>query len=180
MEIKIQSAIVLGSFAYGRRPYAFLALSECLELILTCLGTESNIDRLVQAGAVTPLLAALSPSNDIQLVEAAARSLKALYNSPNVPRDALFSPPYLRNITQLLEALPTHIEQSEHCHTLTTGTTCMSAPPSHQTIQIAELAASIIARACDSVAQQRLFADTDVIPALIRLLSGGHSKVCKR
>lgn len=60
--------MVLGSFAYGN---------------------DRNIDTLVRAGVIPPLLATLS-AKDLRLVEAGARALRAVLMSDDVSRREIF------------------------------------------------------------------------------------------
>ena len=53
-------------------------------------GNESNIMALTKSGVVEPLLHCLNPTADAKLIEAAARTLNAIYASPKVSRQQLF------------------------------------------------------------------------------------------
>jgi hypothetical protein len=67
-DLRAQSAVVLGSFAYG---------------------DNVSIEALVRAGAMVPLLESLSHP-DKKYLESCARALKAILQNPNVPRDDVF------------------------------------------------------------------------------------------
>lgn len=64
-DLRAQVAVVLGSFAYGN---------------------DENINILVTAGAIAPLLGTIA-ENELKLVEAGARALKAIFQSANAPRE---------------------------------------------------------------------------------------------
>ncbi|KAF9144403.1 hypothetical protein BG015_000123 [Linnemannia schmuckeri] len=138
-QLKIQAVIVLGSFAFGN---------------------ESNILALTNSGVVEPLLNCLNPSGDPKLIEAAARTLNAIYASPKVSRQQLFMGNHLHVLVQLLDTF-----SSKH-------------RPGQETVQVhtAELVASILARCCETLEQQMQIADSGAIPLLMRLLASGISK----
>ncbi|KAG9061724.1 hypothetical protein KI688_006873 [Linnemannia hyalina] len=138
-QLKIQAVIVLGSFAFGN---------------------ESNILALTNSGVVEPLLNCLNPSADPKLIEAAARTLNAIYASPKVSRQQLFMANYLHILVQLLDTF-----SSKH-------------RPGQDIVQVhtAELVASILARCCETLEQQMQIADSGAIPLLMRLLASGISK----
>ncbi|KAK3840142.1 MAG: armadillo-type protein [Linnemannia elongata] len=138
-QLKIQAVIVLGSFAFGN---------------------ESNILALTNSGVVEPLLNCLNPSGDPKLIEAAARTLNAIYASPKVSRQQLFMGNHLHVLVQLLDTF-----SSKH-------------RPGQEAIQVhtAELVASILARCCETLEQQMQIADSGAIPLLMRLLASGISK----
>ncbi|OAQ27260.1 ARM repeat-containing protein [Linnemannia elongata AG-77] len=138
-QLKIQAVIVLGSFAFGN---------------------ESNILALTNSGVVEPLLNCLNPSGDPKLIEAAARTLNAIYASPKVSRQQLFMGNHLHVLVQLLDTF-----SSKH-------------RPGQDIVQVhtAELVASILARCCETLEQQMQIADSGAIPLLMRLLASGISK----
>ncbi|KAG0198070.1 hypothetical protein BGX28_008435 [Mortierella sp. GBA30] len=138
-QLKIQAVIVLGSFAFGN---------------------ESNILSLTNAGVVDPLLNCLNPNGDPKLIEAAARTLNAIYASPKVSRQQLFMDNHLHVLVQLLEAYGSSHRESQ------------DAVVAHT----AELVASILARCCETPEQQVKIASSGAIPLLIRLLASGISK----
>ncbi|KAF9921047.1 hypothetical protein FBU30_008966 [Linnemannia zychae] len=138
-QLKIQAVIVLGSFAFGN---------------------ESNILALTNSGVVEPLLNCLNPSGDPKLIEAAARTLNAIYASPKVSRQQLFMGNHLHVLVQLLDTFSTKHR------------------PGQEIVQVhtAELVASILARCCETLEQQMQIADSGAIPLLMRLLASGISK----
>ncbi|KAG0315862.1 hypothetical protein BGZ97_007736 [Linnemannia gamsii] len=138
-QLKIQAVIVLGSFAFGN---------------------ESNILALTNSGVVEPLLNCLNPSGDPKLIEAAARTLNAIYASPKASRHQLFMGNHLHVLVQLLDTF-----SSKH-------------RPGQEIVQVhtAELVASILARCCETLEQQMQIADSGAIPLLMRLLASGISK----
>ncbi|KAF9120353.1 hypothetical protein BGW39_011482 [Mortierella sp. 14UC] len=138
-QLKIQAVIVLGSFAFGN---------------------ESNILALTNSGVVEPLLNCLNPSGDSKLIEAAARTLNAIYASPKVSRQQLFLGNHLHVLVQLLDTF-----SSKH-------------RSGQEIVQVhtAELVASILARCCETLEQQMQIADSGAIPLLMRLLASGISK----
>ncbi|KAG0358941.1 hypothetical protein BGZ54_010209 [Gamsiella multidivaricata] len=138
-QLKTQAIIVLGSFAFGN---------------------ESNILALMNSGVAEPLLNCLNPNGDPKLIEAAARTLNAIYASPKVSRQELFMNNHLNVLVQLLDAYSSSQRMSQevvHLHT-------------------AELVASILARCCETTDQQMQIAASGAIPLLMRLLA---SSVCK-
>lgn len=54
------------------------------------IGNENNVLSLTNSGVVEPLLNCLNPNGDPKLIEAAARTLNAIYVSPKVSRQQLF------------------------------------------------------------------------------------------
>ncbi|KAJ3018520.1 Armadillo repeat-containing protein 8 [Thoreauomyces humboldtii] len=80
VDLRVQVAVVLGSFAYGN---------------------DRNISVLVDAGAITPLLGTLS-AVDMKLVEAGARALKAIFQSAEAPHEDVFQARYIDDLIRLL------------------------------------------------------------------------------
>ncbi|KAG0263302.1 hypothetical protein DFQ27_001823 [Actinomortierella ambigua] len=135
-QLKIQAVIVLGSFAFGN---------------------ESNILALTNAGVVEPLLHCLAPTNDPLLIEAAARTLNAIYASPNVSRHELFEGTHLHSLVKLLDISRT-----------------TAYPGQDSTIvHTADLAASVLTRSCELAEHQVQIAASGAIPFLMRLLVSG-------
>ncbi|KAF9432236.1 hypothetical protein BGZ76_011086 [Entomortierella beljakovae] len=130
-QLKTQAVIVLGSFAFGN---------------------ENNILALTSSGVIEPLLNCLNPNGDPKLIEAAARTLNAIYASPKVPRQELFT---------LLDVYSSSFQLGQEVTTLHT----------------AELVASILSRCCETNEHQMHIASSGTIPLLMRLLASG---VCKR
>ncbi|CAG8500860.1 8803_t:CDS:10 [Paraglomus occultum] len=139
-QVKIQSVIILGSFAYGG---------------------EENVMDLVRHNAIRPLLDCISLKNDPKLIEAAVRALKAAYKSPAADKSDVFHDDYLRDIIVLLNL--------DSLNPKTDREKIMA-------IHIAEVAATIIARCCDTVEQQLQIARAGAPSALIKLLTCGYSK----
>ncbi|KAF9939717.1 hypothetical protein BGZ67_009070 [Mortierella alpina] len=138
-QLKIQAVIVLGSFAFGN---------------------ESNVLSLTNSGVVEPLLHCLNPNGDPKLIEAAARTLNAIYVSPKVSRQQLFMNNHLHVLVQLLEAYSGSHRQGQDA----------------VVVHTAELVASILARCCETPEHQMKIASSGAIPLLMRLLASGASK----
>ncbi|RUS30099.1 armadillo-type protein [Jimgerdemannia flammicorona] len=149
MQVNVQAAIVLGSFAYGN---------------------EENVSVLVEAKAIPPLLDCLSIHREpmgsetsiknMKLLEAAARALKAVLSSSKAPKDDVFMDQHLTDLVALLDVSSFVAHGADE-------TSC---------VRIAELAASILARCCDTADQQLQIAATGAIPLLIRLIGCGFAK----
>ncbi|KAG9289034.1 hypothetical protein G9A89_015583 [Geosiphon pyriformis] len=139
-QLRIQAAIVLGSFAYGG---------------------EDNVAEIIKYGAIKPLLICISPSNDSTLIEAAARALKAIYKNPTADKNDIFQDDHLKNLITLINSAPLN-PKSEREKIAST--------------HIAQLAATIIARCCDTNEQQTQIANAGAFPALIDLLTNGSAK----
>ncbi|KAF9918008.1 hypothetical protein BX616_010592 [Lobosporangium transversale] len=138
-QLKTQAVIVLGSFAFG---------------------DEANILALTNSGVIGPLLDCLNPAGDPKLIEAAARTLNAIYASPKVSRQELFMGNHLNVLVQLLDTYSTSYRSNQEVIMLHT----------------AELVASIFARCCETTDQQIQIAASGAIPLLMRLLVSGISK----
>ncbi|KAF8934070.1 hypothetical protein BGZ58_005957 [Dissophora ornata] len=138
-QLKTQAIIVLGSFAFGN---------------------EGNILALTSSGVVEPLLNCLNPNGDPKLIEAAARTLNAIYASPKVSRQELFMGNHLNSLVQLLDAYSSGYRVGQEVVLLHT----------------AELVASILARCCETTDQQMQIAASGAVPLLMRLLASGVSK----
>ncbi|KAI8916597.1 armadillo-type protein [Powellomyces hirtus] len=80
VDLRVQVAVVLGSFAYGN---------------------DHNIKVLVDAGAITPLLGTLD-APEMKLVEAGARALKAIFQSAEAPHEDVFQASYVESLIRLL------------------------------------------------------------------------------
>ncbi|CAG8527125.1 5191_t:CDS:10 [Ambispora leptoticha] len=139
-QVKIQAAIVLGSFAYGG---------------------EANVTKIVKSGGVKPLLGCIASTNDPKLIEAAARALKAIYTSPTADKNDIFQADHLHNLITLLN--PAALNPKSDREKIASAHT-------------AELAATIIARCCDTNDQQIQIAKAGAFPALVKLLSCGYAK----
>ncbi|KAF9101892.1 hypothetical protein BGX27_011284 [Mortierella sp. AM989] len=138
-QLKTQAIIVLGSFAFGN---------------------ENNILALTSSGVIEPLLICLNPNGDPKLIEAAARTLNAIYSSPKVSRQELFMGNHLNTLVQLLDTYSSNHQLGQEIAMLHT----------------AELVASILARCCETPDQQMQIAASGAIPLLMRLLISGISK----
>ncbi|KAK3820329.1 MAG: armadillo-type protein [Benniella sp.] len=138
-QLKTQAVIVLGSFAFGN---------------------ESNILELVNSGVMGPVLNCLNPSGDPKLIEAAARTLNAIFTSPKVSRQELFVGNHLNVMVQLLDVYSTSCYMGREAVLLHT----------------AELVASIFAKCCEAPEHQIQIAESGAIPLLMRLLASGVSK----
>ncbi|KAG0307675.1 hypothetical protein BGZ99_001382 [Dissophora globulifera] len=138
-QLKTQAVIVLGSFAFGN---------------------ESNILALTNSGVLEPLLNCLNPTGDPKLIEAAARTLNAIYASPRVSRLELFMGNHLNVLVQLLDAYSSSYRMGQEAVLLHT----------------AELVASILARCCETIDQQMQIAGSGAVPLLMRLLASGACK----
>ncbi|KAG0250788.1 hypothetical protein BG011_008103 [Mortierella polycephala] len=138
-QLKVQAVIVLGSFAFGN---------------------ESNVLSLINSGVIEPLLNCLNPTGDPKLIEAAARTLNAIYASPKVSRQHLFVGNHLNVLVQLLDVYSNYSRLRQE-----TGM-----------FHTAELVASVLARCCERPDHQMQIAASDAIPLLMRLLASGVAK----
>ncbi|KAI8811242.1 armadillo-type protein [Cladochytrium replicatum] len=69
IELKIESAVALSSFAHG---------------------SDRHVRAIVSAGAIPPLLDCTCSNDQARLVEASARAIKAIYMCPGVSREVIF------------------------------------------------------------------------------------------
>ncbi|CAG8447099.1 5635_t:CDS:10 [Scutellospora calospora] len=166
-QIQIQAAIVLGSFAYGSA-YFFYSTQNIFECcakfkrsFLCQKGGEENVTEIVKHEAVKPLLECISSKNDPRLIEAAARALKAIYKCPTADKNDIFQGYHLQDLITLLdpEALSPKTDREKIA-----------------SVHTAELAATIIARCCDTNEQQIQIAQAGAFPKLVNLLTCGFSK----
>ena len=104
----MQAAVVLGSFAFG------IHLHRPLLVLDTSTGDEQNIESLVQAGCIVPLLDVLARSDDKKLQEASVRALKAIFQNASVPRDDVFRVS-ARSFSASYSYTPTHHLRSLSC-----------------------------------------------------------------
>ncbi|KNC97089.1 uncharacterized protein SPPG_07484 [Spizellomyces punctatus DAOM BR117] len=135
LDLRVQVSVVLGSFAYGN---------------------DQNIQMLVEAGAITPLLATLS-SKELKLVEAGARALKAVYQSAHAPRGDVVKNNYVQDLISLL----------------TPNDFTLDKPASSQRtvpVRISEVAAGILAKVSLAHEEQMHVARAGAIPLLVALL----------
>ncbi|KAI7848792.1 armadillo-type protein [Circinella umbellata] len=154
--LKIQAATVLGSIAYGK---------------------DENVNEVVSAGAITPLLDALALRPNVpvieairekrKLLEAVTRALKSIFTCPRTPKDDIFTEKHIADLVALLDATSTYL--------------CQQGQPSATSESlsfgmIAEFTAAVIAKCCDTQEQQMQLASAGVIPPLVNLLHSGHVK----
>eukprot|EP00775_Hariotina_reticulata_P006831 gene6831-7049_t len=121
--LQIQCLAAVGSLAYG--------VEEGVKAIVACNGINSIMQAL--------------QSNDSKVVEAAARSLKLVYQSPLAPHEPLLLTPALPQLVLLIQDSP-HLAA------------------------VAQAAASIISHCCTTPAEAQLVVDAGAVPALLRLL----------
>ncbi|KAK9819822.1 hypothetical protein WJX72_002765 [[Myrmecia] bisecta] len=106
-------------------------------------GLDDGVKAILDSGGVTPLLKTLS-SNDESVVEAGVRSLKMIYQSPLAPKAMIFSLDALQRLVQLL---------------------------SSENRGVAEVAARVLARCCESQEQQNAIACAGGLESLLGLLA---------
>ncbi|CAB4378080.1 unnamed protein product [Rhizophagus irregularis] len=124
-------------------------------------GGEENVTEIAKHDAIKPLLECISLQNDPRLIEAAARALKAIYKCPTADKNDIFADHHLRDLITLLNP--------DSLHPKTDRERIAS-------VHTAELAATIIARCCDTNEQQIQIASAGAFPALVKLLTCGFSK----
>ncbi|KAF0444540.1 ARM repeat-containing protein [Gigaspora margarita] len=124
-------------------------------------GGEENVTEIVKHEAVKPLLECISSKNDPRLIEAAARALKAIYKCPTANKNDIFQGYHLQDLITLLDpdALKPKTDREKIA-----------------SVHTAELAATIIARCCDTNEQQIQIAQAGAFPKLVNLLTCGFSK----
>ncbi|KAK3280949.1 hypothetical protein CYMTET_11240 [Cymbomonas tetramitiformis] len=106
-------------------------------------GTEEGVRAVLQSDVLSHMLKILSHKDD-QVVQAVARSLKLIFNSTLAPRANMFEQNALSQLLQLLFS---------------------------KNITVAEVAASVLARCCETPRQQSAIASAGAIPRLVHLLS---------
>ncbi|KAI7864822.1 armadillo-type protein [Spinellus fusiger] len=153
--LRIQAATILGSIAYGK---------------------DENAIAIVQLGALRPLLHALRlPCSVIdavyqrrKLLEAVTRAIKAIFSSSKVSKEEFYTEDHVETVVQLLEltsaVLMDNVESSTRTDQLSLT-------------MIAEFAAAIVARCCDTQDQQMRLAAAGVISPLVKLLYSECTKV---
>ncbi|KAK9761756.1 hypothetical protein K7432_013109 [Basidiobolus ranarum] len=139
---KIQAVVILGSLAYGN---------------------EENVCTLIDAGVIPPLLDCISLRNEPKLIEAAARALKAIFNSPRAPKQHIFETGHIVELVNLLKGFSQASKDAPF--------NCPYAT------HVPELAATIIARCCENVEQQMQIVSAGALPLLVDLMSCGHAKI---
>ncbi|ORY06467.1 ARM repeat-containing protein [Basidiobolus meristosporus CBS 931.73] len=140
---KIQAVVILGSLAYGN---------------------EENVCKLIDAGVIPPLLDCLALRNDPKLIEAAARALKAIFNSPRAPKQHIFETGHIVELVNLLRGFSQASKDAPFNRPYAT--------------HVPELAATIIARCCENIEQQLQIVSAGALPLLVDLMTCGHAKVC--
>ncbi|CAG8492716.1 12829_t:CDS:10 [Acaulospora colombiana] len=124
-------------------------------------GGENNVAELAKHGAVKPLLECISIKNDPRLIEAAARALKAIYKCPKADKNDIFQDAHLRDLIILLN--PDSLNPKTDREKIAS-------------VHTSELAATIIARCCETNEQQIQIESAGAFPALVKLLVCGFSK----
>ncbi|KAG4098642.1 ARM repeat-containing protein [Neocallimastix lanati (nom. inval.)] len=137
-DMKIQSSVIIGSIANGN---------------------EQNILRLVDDGAIKPLLETFK-TDDPRLYEASARALKALLESDKTPHDILFEEQYLKNI----------ISHLKPCDSNLSGSIAMRNNP----YRISEVTAQLISKISISTDEQNKIAHNEAIPLLLNLITSKY------
>ncbi|KAJ3190404.1 Armadillo repeat-containing protein 8 [Gaertneriomyces sp. JEL0708] len=131
VEMRIEVVVVVGSFAYG---------------------SNQNVALLVQAGAMPQLLTTIC-SGDMRLIEAGARALRSVLQSPAAPRTEIFQGTYIQHLTQLLSPGAPNAQVKSLAR-----------------VRIAEVSAGILALvACDHQ-EQMYIAQSGAIPKFVDLL----------
>jgi len=136
--MKIQTAVIIASIANGN---------------------EQNILKLVQNGAIKPLLETLIIT-DPKLYESSARALKALLESDKTPHDYLFEEQYLKNIIS-------HLNTSD---SKLTGSIAIGNNP----YRISEVTAQLISKISTSTEEQNKIVQYGAIPLLINLITSKY------
>ncbi|KAK9717138.1 hypothetical protein K7432_006413 [Basidiobolus ranarum] len=139
---KIQAVVILGSLAYGN---------------------EENVCTLIDSGVIPPLLDCLTLRNEPKLIEAAARALKAIFNSPRAPKQHIFETGHMIELVNLLKGFS---QASKDI--------LFNCP---YATHVPELVATIIARCCENVEQQMQIVSAGALPLLVDLMSCGHAKI---
>ncbi|ORY27031.1 ARM repeat-containing protein, partial [Neocallimastix californiae] len=138
-DMKIQASVIIGSIANGN---------------------EQNILRLVEDGAIKPLLE-LFNTEDPRLYEAAARALKALLESDKTPHDTIFEEQYLKNI----------ISHLKPCDSNLSGSIAMRNNP----YRISEVTAQLISKISINTEEQNKIAHHEAIPLLLNLITSKYN-----
>ncbi|KAJ3040488.1 hypothetical protein HK097_002550, partial [Rhizophlyctis rosea] len=170
VDLQVQTAVVLGSFTYGRVSTLPSVSDAGITLMPRplAIGNEEQISAIIAAGAIPRLLHSLR-SPDHRLVEASARALKGLLHGSNSPRHDMLQPDTLANFVHLLsipETAPTLPKPSSQDRVAS--------------IRIAEVVAIILAKIAVAPEDQLLITRAGAIPPLVRLLDvrwSSYSKV---
>jgi len=137
-DMKIQSSVIIGSIANGN---------------------EQNIERLVQDGAIKPLLDTFN-TEDPRLYEAAARALKALLESDKTTHEILFEENYLKNIIAHLKPSDSNLS----------GSIAMRNNP----YRISEVTAQLLSKISISPEEQNKIVQHEAIPLLLNLITSKY------
>lgn len=137
-DMKIQASVIIASIANGN---------------------EQNILKLVEDGAVQPLLDTFS-TEDPRLYEAAARALKSLLESDKTPHEIFFEEKYLKNI----------ISHLKPCDSNLSGSIAMRNNP----YRISEVTAQLISKISTSPEEQRKIVHQESIPLLLNLITSKY------
>ena len=117
-------------------------------------GNQHNIELLIAAGALPPLLDTLA-SSDPKMVDAGVRALRAIVQHPSACSSHVFQTSHINDLISLLGESPA---------------------PSSVSIHIAEVAASILARIAENDPQARdAIASTSATSFLVKWLHGRWS-----
>lgn len=154
--LKIQAATILGSIAYGK---------------------DENVSAVVASGAVVPLLNTLELPRDrpameaIQerrkLLEATTRALKAIFASSRAIKYDTFTKKHIHDLVLLLDTTSTFLTREAQGNISSEGLSFA---------MIAEFAAAIIAKCCDTQIQQIHLEEAGAIQPLVNLLHSGCIK----
>ncbi|BBM98556.1 armadillo repeat-containing protein 8 [Marchantia polymorpha subsp. ruderalis] len=107
-------------------------------------GIEAGVKAVLDSGVLPHLLKMLS-NGDNKVVEACARSLKMIFQSTLAPKSDMFQGHRMELIIELLNS---------------------------ENDSVAEVAASVLARCCETVDHQRALADAGGLQSLVGLLNG--------
>ncbi|KAJ1536736.1 hypothetical protein HK096_008227, partial [Nowakowskiella sp. JEL0078] len=135
---KIEAAVVIGSLALG--------------------SDERNMTALIEANVVPPLLNLLCEKDqNLKLLEATGRSLKAIFQSPQAPRNIVHMGTTIEDLLQFLSRA-----------SFSSEVTPLSDIQTY--LRISEVVASILSHACSSPVEQMRITDAGAIPLLTQLL----------
>ncbi|CAO3658525.1 unnamed protein product [Umbelopsis ramanniana] len=150
----MQAATILGSFAHGN---------------------DEIVSQIIAAGAIPQLLNALALPSDtppaiavqqnIKMLEAATRALKAIYSSGKAYKKDIYTSNHLDNIMIILKVTTAAISEEANQVSQTASL-----------VMIAELTTSILARCCTTHEEQTFLSQCGVIEPLVALLHSGYAK----
>ncbi|KAG1458847.1 hypothetical protein G6F56_006298 [Rhizopus delemar] len=156
--LKIQSATILGSIAYGK---------------------DDNVSTVITSSAVTPLLdSILIPSDKPiletirerrKLIEASTRALKAIFtvSSPDYPKFYWVNGDHVSSLVSILKITSEFLMDESYASTSSEGLSFA---------MIAESTAVIVSRCCDTTEEQIRLKNANVVQPLVDIL---HSKCIK-